>query len=72
MTQDIPSFYCPTKVFMGIHSHEKMHDLVDEWKIDKLFIVSDSVIVKTEIFACMENILKNRAVQFEVYAPEQK
>lgn len=67
MKQEIPSFYCPTKIFMGINSHEKLQDLIGEWKLDKLFIVSDSVIVKTEIYASVENILKGRGVSFEVF-----
>ena len=67
MKQEIPSFYCPTKIFMGINSHEKIHDLIGEWKLDKLFVVSDSVIVKTDIYACVENILKSKGVRFEVF-----
>lgn len=68
MNATIQSFYCPTKIHMGINSHQKLHDIIKEWKIEKLFVVADGAIVKTEIFASVEKILKDNKVVFEVFS----
>jgi alcohol dehydrogenase len=52
---------------MGINSHEKLHEVIKDRKIDKLFVVADSAVVKTEIFACVEKILKDNTVRFDVF-----
>jgi alcohol dehydrogenase len=53
---------------MGIGSHQKLQDIIKEWKIEKLFIVADSVIVKTEIFASVEKILKDNNIVFDLFS----
>jgi alcohol dehydrogenase len=68
MNTNVLSFYCPTKIYMGINSHQKLDDIIKEWKIDKLFVVADSVIVKTEIFASVEKILKDNKVPFDLFS----
>ena len=64
----VNSFHCPTKIFMGINSHQKLHDIIKEWKIAKLFVVADSSIVKTEIFASVEKIFKDNNVAFDLFS----
>lgn len=68
MNAKIQSFYCPTRIYMGIGSHQKLQDIIKEWKIEKLFIVADSVIVKTEIFASVEKILKDNNIVFDLFS----
>jgi len=53
---------------MGIGSHQKLIDIIKEWKIDKLFVVADGVIVKTEIFASVEKILRDNNVPFDLFS----
>ena len=67
MSSNFQSFYCPTKVFMGIGSHQKLQDIIKEWKIEKLFVVADGVVAKTEIFASIEKILKDNNVSFSLF-----
>ena len=57
MRANVQSFHCPTKIFMGINSHQKLNDIIEEWKIEKLFVVADAAVVKTEIFESVEKIL---------------
>ena len=42
----IQSFYCPTKIFVGVGSHQKLQDIIKDWKIETLFVVADSVVVE--------------------------
>jgi len=63
----IQSFYCPTNITMGIDSHRKVDSLIQEWKIQKLFLVVDQAILKTDIYALVEAILKKNNVLFEIY-----
>lgn len=68
MNTDIQSFFCPTKIYMGINSHQEIHDIIKEWKIEKLFVVVDGNIVKTEIFASVDKILKDNKVAFDLFS----
>ncbi|MDX9821117.1 MAG: iron-containing alcohol dehydrogenase [Syntrophales bacterium] len=63
----IQSFYCPTNITMGINSHTKVESLLKEWKIQKLFLVVDHAILKTDIYSLVEAILKKNNVSFEIY-----
>ena len=67
MISAIQSFYCPSRIFMGINSHRKLQDIVKEWNIDKLFVLADAAVVKTEIFASIEKLLKDNKVEFDLF-----
>ena len=62
------SFYCPTRIYMGIGSHEKLHDIIKEWKIEKIFVVADGIIAKTEIFSLVEKVLRDNKVVFDLFS----
>jgi alcohol dehydrogenase len=68
MNEVIQSFFCPTKIYMGTNSHQQLHDIIKEWKIEKLFVVVDENIIKTEIFASVEKILKDNRVTFDLFS----
>ena len=67
MSANVSSFRCPTRIFMGIHSHQKLHEIIKEWQIEKRFVVADAAIVKTEIFASVEKILRDNKVAFDLF-----
>jgi alcohol dehydrogenase len=68
INSSVSSFFCPTKIYMGLNSHQKLHDIIKEWKIKKLFVVADGFIVKTEIFASVEKLLKDNKVTFDLFS----
>jgi len=68
MNANVQSFYCPTKIHMGINSHHKLNDIINEFKIDRLFVVVDGVIAKTEIFASVEKILKDNKIAYDLFS----
>src|SRR5271157_1972414 len=67
MVSTVQSFYCPTRIFMGINSHQKLHDILKDWKCETLFVLADSVVVKTELFASVEKLLRDGKVAFDVF-----
>jgi alcohol dehydrogenase len=52
---------------MGINSHQKLHDIVKDMKCDTLFVLADSAVVKTDIFASIEKILRDNKVSFDLF-----
>jgi alcohol dehydrogenase len=67
MVSTIQSFYCPTRIFTGVNSHQKLPDIVKEWRCETLFVLADSAVVKTEIFASIEKLLRDSKVAFDVF-----
>jgi alcohol dehydrogenase len=65
---NILSFYCPTKIFMGINAHRKVDDLVKESNIKKVFLLVDPAVLKTKIYSLVEDLLKKNKVAFESFS----
>jgi alcohol dehydrogenase len=65
---NILSFYCPTKIFMGINAHRKVDDLVKESNIKKVFLLVDPAVLKTKIYSLVEDLLKKNKVTFESFS----
>jgi alcohol dehydrogenase len=68
MNANVLSYCCPTKIFMGIESHQKLQEIIKEWKIKKIFVVADNIIIKTEIFSLVEKILRENEVALDLYS----
>jgi len=66
--QNISLFYCPTKIYMGINAHRYLLNIVKEWKIDRIFLLVDPAILKTDFFVSVEEILKNNNLIYEIYS----
>jgi len=60
-------FLSPTKIYMGINSHEKLNEIIADWGIKRLFLLSDGGVVGTEVFKSVENILRENQVTFEIF-----
>ena len=61
------TFLSPTKIYMGINSHEKLNEIIADWGIKKLYFLSDGGVVGTEVFKSIENILRENHVTFEIF-----
>ncbi len=68
MKDDIFSFYCNTKIYMGINSHEKLKDILDDLKISKIFVVVDSFVLNSHIFSSIKEIFNCKKVTFDVFS----
>lgn len=60
-------FYCPTKIYLGVHSHRQIHQLIKEEETNKIILFVDPGVIKTEFFLAIEEILKKNQVNFDVY-----
>ncbi len=61
------TFLCPTKIYLGIHSHEKLKEIIAEQKIKRLLFLSDPGVTSAEIYKRVEGILKASHVTFEAF-----
>jgi alcohol dehydrogenase class IV len=52
------TFLCPTKIYLGIHSHEKLKEIIAEQNIKRLLFLSDPGVASAEIYKRVEGILK--------------
>ncbi|MFC1978170.1 iron-containing alcohol dehydrogenase [Chloroflexota bacterium] len=63
----LSTFLLPTKIYLGINSHEKLNEVITDWGINKLFFLYDEGVKGTEIFKSVENILRQNHVAFAVF-----
>jgi len=61
------TFLCPTKIYLGIHSHEKLKEIIAEQNIKRLLFLSDPGVGSAEIYKRVEGILKASHVTFDVF-----
>jgi len=61
------TFLSPTKIYLGVNSHEKLNGIIAERGIKQLFFLCDGNVVGTEVFKSVENILKKNLVKFEAF-----
>lgn len=65
--QNIFFFYCPTRIYMGVNSHRNIEHLINEWKVNKLFLFVDPALIKSEIFRLVEKILKENQKYIDIF-----
>lgn len=63
----VSTFLLPTRIYLGLNSHEKLSEVITDWGINKLFFLYDEGIKGTEIFKSIEDILRENHVAFEVF-----
>jgi alcohol dehydrogenase len=66
-TSKIFSYRCPTEIYLGVNSHEKLGDIISEWKVKGLLLLSDEGVASTEIFKSVERILKGNRVTLDIF-----
>ena len=64
---EIFSYRCPTEIYLGVNSHEKLGDIISEWKVKRLLFLSDEGVASTEIFKSVESILKGNRVTLDIF-----
>ena len=61
------SFLSPTKLYIGINSHEKLREIIADWGVKRLLFLSDPGIASGEVYKRVEEILKENRVTFDVF-----
>lgn len=61
------SFLSPTKVYLGVNSHQKLREIVSERDVKRFLFLSDAGVASTEFFSLVESILKESGVGFDLF-----
>jgi alcohol dehydrogenase len=61
------SYLAPTRIFLGIKAHQKLNDILGEWQIKELLLLSDDVVAETEFFAQVKAVLKEAGAKCEIF-----
>lgn len=65
---DITSFFCPTRLYMGVGSHRKIGELVRQYDCERMFILIDGALVETEFNRTILALLADAGVQVASYS----
>lgn len=61
------TFFTPTKVFLGVNSHQSLDNIIKDWGIERLFFLCDEGVTGTAIFRSIKNIISENRVTFEIF-----
>ena len=63
----ISSYFCPTKIFMGVDSHLKIKEIVQQMGCKRLFIALDAALLKSDFFTGIKTLLQEAGVDIAVF-----
>lgn len=64
---NVSSYFCPTKVWMGVDSHQKIKEVVQQFGCKRIFIALDAALLKSAFYAAIEKLLGESGVEFAVF-----
>lgn len=63
----VSSFFCPTKIHMGVNSHEKVEEMVKSWGSTRCFLAVDEALLESDIYRRIKAILDRNNISFGIY-----
>lgn len=66
-SMSVSSYFCPTKVFMGAGSHQKIKEVMIELGCKRVFIALDAALLKSDFYTAIQKLLDETGVEFEVF-----
>lgn len=66
-SMQVSSFFCPTKILMGIGAHEKVEGLIKSWGSKRCFLAVDEALINSDIYRCIKDILDRNNIGFSLY-----
>jgi alcohol dehydrogenase len=67
-SMDISSFFCPTRLYMGVGAHRKIGELVRQYACERMFIAIDAALLDSEFDAGIRRLLADAGVQVATYS----
>jgi alcohol dehydrogenase len=64
----VSSFFCPTKIFLGVNSHEKLEEIIKGLNCSRLFITVDAALLQSELYRRVSAILGRCKVAASVFS----
>jgi alcohol dehydrogenase len=68
VTNQVSSYFCPTTVFMGVNSHEKLDEVIKGQNISRLFITVDAALLESDLYRRISTILQRCNVTTSVFS----
>ena len=66
-SMNISSYFCPTKVFMGVGAHQKIKEVVHELDCNRIFIAVDAALLKSDFYKGIEKLLEESGVEVAIF-----
>ena len=63
----ISSFLCPTTIFMGVGSYQKISEIVRKLQCKRLFIALDGALVESDFFTQIKTLLMAEGVEIATF-----
>lgn len=63
----ISSFFCPTRLYLGSGSHQKLADVIRQYGAQQVFIALDAALVTSDFFARIRALLDELGVSYMTY-----
>lgn len=63
----VSSFYCPTRIHMGVGSYQKIAEIVRQLGCKKMFIALDAALLNSEFYGKIKVLLDQSGVEFAIY-----
>jgi alcohol dehydrogenase len=61
------SYVAPTRIFIGIDAHKKLDDILGEWQIKNLLLLSDHGVADTGFFSQVNAVLKAAGARYDIF-----
>lgn len=61
------SYLSPTKIYLGVDSHKKLGEILENMGIGRLFFLSDNGVASTEIYSLVQKQLENANVKCDFF-----
>jgi len=65
---DISTFFCPTRLHMGVGAHRRLADILRQHACKRLFIAIDAALLESEFYAGVSRLLQEAGVQAAAYS----
>lgn len=65
---EMSTFFCPTRLYMGIGAHRKLGDILAAQHCERLFVIIDGGLLAGEFYASIRAILKGQGIAVASYS----
>ncbi len=66
-TTEVMTYYCPTRILVGVNGHDRLGRIVAEFDAKKVFLLSDEGIARTDSYTRIKQTLKKARIGFSTF-----
>jgi alcohol dehydrogenase len=64
----VSTYFCPTKVYVGVGAHRKLEDVLKQLKCERVFIMVDAALLSSPLYQEVQSCLQKLAVSTSVFS----